>query len=137
MKVYMSEESRALELFDLHFPLIAQKTIKCKNVRFNTFVMSLNDGRQFLFNALECTIRRLPRNSDDISEDECRHEYGMRLRHIMLYRGMSEQELSERTGIHSVTLSRYINGKVSPSFYNADKIAKALRCSIDDFRCEY
>ena len=135
--MYVSEESRALELFDLHFPLIAQKTISCKDVGFNTFVMSLNDGRKFLFNIIECSIRRLPKNSNDISEDECRHEYGRRLRHIMWCRGMSEQELSEITGIHSVALSRYINGKVSPSFYNADKIAKALRCSIDDFRCEY
>lgn len=137
MKVYMSEESRALELFDLHFPLIAEKTIRCKDVGFNTFVMSLNDGRQFLFDAWECTIRRLPRNSNDISEDECKHELGMRLRHIMLCRGMSEQELSEKTGIHVVVLSRYINGKTTPSFYNIDKIAKALKCSIDDFRCEY
>jgi transcriptional regulator with XRE-family HTH domain len=52
----------------------------------------------------------------------------------MALEGISQCELSERTGITQPSISDYMNGKKLPSFYTVDKIAKALGCSVDAFR---
>jgi transcriptional regulator with XRE-family HTH domain len=52
----------------------------------------------------------------------------------MTRQGVSQLELSELTGIPQSTISNYLTGKFLPGFYNMDKIAKALKCSIDEFR---
>jgi transcriptional regulator with XRE-family HTH domain len=55
----------------------------------------------------------------------------------MYLKGVNQQYLSDATGITAVTLSNYMRGKVTPNFYNVDKIAKALDCSIEEFRYTY
>jgi transcriptional regulator with XRE-family HTH domain len=69
-----------------------------------------------------------------MTEDECRSEFGYRLVHIMIRKGISQVDLAERIGVSNVMINRYINGSNTPSFYVVDKIAKALNCSMDDFR---
>ena len=61
-------------------------------------------------------------------------EFRQRLRRLMTRQGVSQLELSELTGIPQSTISNYLTGKFLPGFYNMDKIAKALKCSIDEFR---
>jgi transcriptional regulator with XRE-family HTH domain len=69
-----------------------------------------------------------------MTEDQCRTEFGKRLIRRMYDKRMSQKELSSETGISEQMLSRYINGKSTPSFYIVDKIAKVLNCSTDEFR---
>lgn len=45
---------------------------------------------------------------------------------------MSQIELSEKTGIATVTLSRLVNGKQQPHTDNLEAIAKALKCKPED-----
>ena len=45
---------------------------------------------------------------------------------------MNRDLLSYKTGISTVTLSKYMNGKTTPSTYNIQKIAQALRCSVTE-----
>lgn len=80
------------------------------------------------------TIRKLPRDSNNMSEEEYRIEFSMRLKKIMYRKGWTQDDLSEATGITQAMISRYISRKATPSFYNVDKIAKALGCSTDEFR---
>ncbi len=45
---------------------------------------------------------------------------------------MTQECLSERTGIHQTQLSHYENNDRKPSFENLILISKALRCTIDE-----
>lgn len=47
-------------------------------------------------------------------------------------RNISQQGLSEATGIHRVTIARYEAGKVKPTLPQAKKIADALDCTVDE-----
>ena len=123
-----------LENFKRHFPTIAADVVDVIN-RTDTFVeVELGGGDRIVYDDIDNTIRRLPIDRDAMSEDECRREFGIRLRRLMYVKGVTEAELSERTGITQPRLSGYIRGKNSPSFDKVDKIAKALGCSVDEFR---
>lgn len=45
---------------------------------------------------------------------------------------MTQKQLSVRTGISQVNLSRYESGKRSPKISMAFKIAEALGCTVDE-----
>ena len=70
---------------------------------------------------------------DEFPEDRWRIHFARRLYKKMLQRGFDQQELSLRTGISINTISKYMNGHSTPSFYNAYKMANALECSVSDF----
>ena len=94
----------------------------------------MENGESYLYNDSTNVLTRLPNDRNNMTEEECSKEFGRRLRRIMLIKGVSQLELSELTEISRVLLSRYMNGKSNPGFYNIDKIARALDCSVDEFR---
>ena len=122
------------ENFKLYFPSMFHNTEKFKEVGETEAIVYMKDGSRIVYDDLGKTFRNLPSSSERMTEDECRNEFGIRLRHLMYWRGITQTELAERTGISRVVLNRYIMGKSSPSFYAVDKIAKALGCSVDEFR---
>lgn len=120
--------------FKMYFPVFFEKAVKYRQLDNREVYAELDDGRRVLYDDADNSIRRLPANSRTMTERECLVEFGLRLRKIMNDRGISQIELSERTGISKPVLSLYMNGNRNPGFYNVDKIAKALGCSIEDFR---
>jgi predicted XRE-type DNA-binding protein len=116
------------------FPYIAEH-VRCYTPQGDfELLIHLDDGSSILYDDIYKSFRGLPANSDDMTRDECKREYGMRLTTIMDRRGISQSVLSEMTGIPQSIISSYVTGRNCPSFYQADKIAKALGCSTDDFR---
>lgn len=51
-------------------------------------------------------------------------------------KGISHRELAEKAGLTEVSVSRYVHGTRTPSFYNAYKIMKVLNIGVIDFREE-
>ena len=96
--------------------------------------VKLNDGRIYEYNIEHKSIRKLPNDPDHLTERQYRIEFGRRLRDILSYKGLTQKDLSDITGIPQSTISHYIRGLTTPSSYMLDKIAKALNCSTDDFR---
>lgn len=125
---------RMFESFARYFPMISRKTVSYRDGGYDTLIVQLDDGTAIMYDSVEHSIRGVPVDGYDMSEQECRGEFGRRLYKIMWRKGVSETELAERAGIQRTQLSKYVNGKTSPSFYIVDKIAKALGCSIDDLR---
>lgn len=117
-----------------YFPFLAGDATRFIKDGPHLLIVELKDDTYVLYNDLEKTFRNLPRNGEDLSEEEFRREFGYRLNKLMLFNGISQTELSNRTGITQSRISGYINGKVTPSFYKVDKIAKAIGCSTDDLR---
>lgn len=122
------------ESFKAFFPSLAESTVEYYNHSRSELVAKLDDGRAFLYDNTNNSIRKLPRDSNNMSEEEYRIEFSMRLKKIMYRKGWTQDDLSEATGITQAMISRYISRKATPSFYNVDKIAKALGCSTDEFR---
>lgn len=124
-----------LNNFKRHFPLIADDMEEIIELG-DTFVdVLLTDGSRLIYDDIDNTIRMLPKDTHNMSKDECGKEFGIRLRRIMHLKGVTELELSEQTGISQPLISGYIRGNNVPGFYNVDKIAKALGCSTEQFRC--
>lgn len=127
--------SSIYENFKKYFPLIEPEVDGYRiNGDFDMMIVELKDGGLLIYDDNTNTIRNAPSDDKMMTENECRREFGMRLRRIMISKGVTQEQLSQATDIQQSQLSNYINGKTSPSFYNVDKIAKALGCNTDDFR---
>lgn len=120
--------------FKLYFPSASKLVTDYKRTGLFDLTIKLSDGTSVMYDDMEHSIRNLPRDSNAMSERECRREFGLRLRKIMYFKNITQSDLSERTGLSQPMISNYINGRTTPSFYNADKIAKALGCSTEDLR---
>lgn len=123
-----------LESYKLYFPSFYKETVYVRDIDGWTLMVTLEDGDQYLYYNDDHTIRRLPKDPEDMTEEECRKEFSRRLSRIMLFKGITQQILSDRTGIGQSRISDYMTGKNTPSFYKVDKIAKALGCSVDELR---
>ena len=56
----------------------------------------------------------------------------MKLREIRKQQGLSQAELSERSHVHRISISRYENGKKKPSVDSLKRLAAALGVSTDE-----
>lgn len=117
-----------------YYPFLSERMASYKKVGPYELIVKTNDGETILYDDVNHSIRRLPRDSNNMTEQEVSVEFRQRLRRLMTQQGVSQLELSELTGIPQSTISNYLTGKFLPGFYNMDKIAKALKCSIDEFR---
>lgn len=97
-------------------------------------VVVRDDGRKYLYDDMLHGFRRLADDSDNMTEEQVKREFGRRLKQMLTIKGMTQKELSEATGIPRMSISRYITGDVAPNFPKVDKIAKVLNCSVDYFR---
>lgn len=125
---------RIFEEMLLYFPTLANRVVSITAGGLDGIYVKMDDGTVLFYDSMDKSIRRLPENSSDMSELECRHEFALRLRRIMSQKNISSKELSETCKITPPQLSGYLTGKHTPSFYAVDKIAKALGCSVDELR---
>lgn len=127
-------EDTLFKNFELNFPRIAEEAEDWYKESGFELVVKLSDGKVIMYDDLNGCIRNLPCDDMNMSEEECKREFGIRLRRLMYIKGVTQEDISRETGIAQTTLSRYITGENVPSFYKVDKIAKALKCSVDEFR---
>ena len=123
-----------VERLEQYYPFISRAAVEYTQIGPMELLVTLSDGSTVLYDDIDQTFRTLPRDSRHMSEQQCREEFSIRLKRLMYRKGVTQKELSEETGISEMTISNYMNGKRTPSFYNVDKISKALKCSIDIFR---
>lgn len=89
------------------------------------------DGNRYLYDYMNKTLRALP-NDEDLSEEKWRYEFSQRLLKKMDLSGIGQDLLSQRTGLSRPMISYYIRGRSIPNIYNAEKIARALGCSVEE-----
>ena len=128
------DDDEVFNSFKDYFPRMSEHAVRFERVSAFDILIEFDDGDISIYDSMEHTIRNLPRNSSEMTEEECRREFGIRLRTILYRRGITQAELSSKTGISQTIISNYINGKNTPSLYAVDRIAKALGCSVDEFR---
>lgn len=90
------------------------------------------DGSRYIFNDVMSSIRRLPADPDNMTDEQVAFEFMQRFRSMRILRDYNISDLHELTGISMSTLSRYDNGETTPTVINLRKLAKALKCSPSD-----
>ena len=124
------------ERLKLMYRPIFERAVEYEEVSPTEMIVKTDDGHVYLYDTWGDTIRHMPSDSD-MDKDRLEMEVGERIRRIMDKRGMNEEELSESTGISQTMISRYILGKNIPGLHAADKISRALRCTVNDLLYRY
>lgn len=127
----------ALENFKFYYSFLYNQAIKISEGGPREVIALLSDGTLISYYDRDRTFRSLPSDSKNMTEEEYKRELGIRLRQMMEHRGVTQNDLSEMTGLSQAQISSYVTGKVSPSFYVIDRIAKALDCSSDLLRYNF
>lgn len=121
------------ELLRRHYPFIAKDVVDYHENGKHELILTLVDGSKCSYDTVWHTIRNIPIDRDHMTDEEYRVEFGSRLRDTLYLKGLTQQDLSDMTGISRITISHYITGNTTPSLPNADKIARCLGCTIEDF----
>lgn len=99
--------------------------------------VKIRNGRKYIYDWYSKMTWPIKTYDDECeeTEEEWRRRFGRTLNRKMRRVCMYQDQLSEVTGISKVTLSKYMNGKASPSGHNISKLAKALNCSPSELMC--
>jgi DNA-binding Xre family transcriptional regulator len=127
-------QDRIIENAKDYFPFVTKHAVEFIPDDRMSVIMKLDSGESFVYDDYDKTIRRLPTDSGTMTELEVRREFCFRVRKIMMLKRITQTELSQMTGISQPVLNNYLSCKTTPGFYAVDKIAKALKCSMDEFR---
>ena len=120
--------------FKMRYPGVADRACGIFETSGLELLIKTIDGESYAYVDQDQMLRRLPKDSNNMTDEEIHREFGRRLYNSMRWRGISQCELSQRTGIPQSRISEYISGKHSPSFCVVDRLAKAIGCSVDEFR---
>jgi hypothetical protein len=97
-------------------------------------LIELDDGNKALYDDFDKTYRILPYDINNLSKESYGIEFGKRLTTLMDRKGISQYELSQRSGISQASISGYINGKRIPDIYIFCTLLSSLHCSDDEIR---
>lgn len=130
-----------INLFDefaLYFPSIARDAVSYhEDDNFvGMITVELDNGHIVEYDSWDHSLQTLSLNADIMTEEVCRYTFAYRLRKLLIRKRLTQLDLSNLTQIPRPQISNYITGKSTPSFYNLEKIARALDCSTDVFRLE-
>ena len=122
------------EDFKLYYPSEGRRAVKhWVNCTYELYIR-LDDGTLLAFDYLDKSIRKVRINKEALTDNDRMSEFGRKLNRLLYAKGLTQNDLSELTGISQSMLSLYITGRVVPSFMKVDKICRALGCSMDSLR---
>lgn len=127
--------AQIIEDYKVWYPEFYQKTIECRPSGKYCVLASLNDGSRVEFNCLDKTIRDVTKLysrefTESMDESSWRKEFGRKLHRAITDRHMTQERLSELTGISRQMLSRYVSGASTPSGYILSRLAEVLDCDV-------
>ena len=125
-----------LERLEKSYPFLCREAKDIKELNSEEIVIKTIHNNFYIFNESENAILRVPLNEDP-DEYIFRRQFGRGVRRMMLNRGLTQSDLSDCMGLSQPQLSGYINGRNLPSAFVLEKLAKALKCNVDDFYFYY
>lgn len=121
-----------LEQFRMYFPNLYERGVDWwKSGPYHVTIL-LDDNDRVEFDSSDNTIRWIPKFDRSSNNDIFKKEIGRNIRKFIVYRGMRQQDVSEKSGITEAMLSRYINGTSLPGLDKLYNLASVLNCSVDD-----
>jgi predicted XRE-type DNA-binding protein len=124
-----------IEDYKIWHTSLYNRTVECRPSGKHCILASLDDETKIEFNSLDKTIRDVTRLynhefNETLDEVAWRKEFGHKLHRIITDKGMTQEKLSEVTGISRQMLSRYVRGTSTPSGYILSRIVETLGCDI-------
>lgn len=134
----MSRESNLMDEYMhqvyLYFPDLLGKVIHAREYVQFMLLLETNTKYDYFYNITNNVLIPIPKDDKNLDKDSFRRIFGVLLRRALECSGLTQEELSEKTGIPQPNISDYLYGKHFPSFYQIDKMAKAMNCSVEDLR---
>ena len=125
-----------VEEFKLHHPYMADEIADWRPRGDMGVRIKMTNGKVYDFHGPSKIIRNVetrPMHYDDaFDEEDWRRIFADRLCEYMCTKGITQQSLSEYTGISKGAINKYVNGKATPSAYVLSKLARAFDCTIMD-----
>lgn len=124
-----------LKLLELYYPFIFNDMVDWYPSGQMEITVRVKNGDKYTFNQIEKSYQRIysvDGEIEDLEEMEFRRRFAQRLMRKLINVGMTQDQLAEYSGISKVMISKYLTCKATPSYYNVDRIARALRCSVSE-----
>ena len=134
----MSREDRLIHEYlrqvYLYFPYLQEEVISAREYIPMMLLLETNSRFNYFYDLTKNVLIPIPKDDRDLDKDSFRRIFGVLMRRCLEHSGLTQEELSEKTGISQARISEYLYGKHFPSFYQIDKLAKAMNCSVEDLR---
>ena len=95
-------------------------------------LFEFKDGRKKVYDSMLHSYRGFYPEDYELTDDDWKRSFKIRLYSIMKHRQITQEELAEKVGTSQTMITRYATGRCVPSVVMLAKIARALRCSVDD-----
>lgn len=131
----LSRYERIVESYKIWYPTFYEKTVDCKPVGQTCILVTLKDGCKMEYDSYDNSIRDVTNlyvraKTDGVDEEMWRKEFGRKLYKAIITNGITNERLSDITGISRQMLSRYIRGHSTPSGYILSRLSEALNCDV-------
>lgn len=134
----MSRESDLMDEYmhqvHLYFPDLLGEVVHVREYVQFMLLLETNTKYDYFYNITNNVLIPIPKDDKNLDKESFRRIFGVLLRRALECSGLTQEELSEKTGIPQPNISDYLYGKHFPSFYQIDKMAKAMNCSVEDLR---
>ena len=121
--------------FEDTYPELASQVVEWCPLNETEIIVKLYDGTVYAYDSADRRYSPYFESRvivEDVDERRWRESFSIRLRNRMKRNRVTSDELSYMTGISRITISKYMNGRATPSGYNLERIANALGCYIRD-----
>ena len=118
----------------LYFPDLLGEVVHAREYVQFMLLLETNTKYDYFYNITNNVLIPIPKDDKNLDKESFKRIFGVLLRRALECSGLTQEELSEKTGIPQPNISDYLYGKHFPSFYQIDKMAKAMNCSVDDLR---
>lgn len=118
--------------FEMEEPYLFEQMVNATHTGQSELTIELDDGRVVIYDELMGSTRFLPLDRNNMTDDEYKTEFSLRLNKLMRLRGFTQTTLAEATGCTQPQISNYMRGTAVPGYYKVVRIAKVLNCSLDD-----
>lgn len=126
---------RLLAGLESRSPSFRDMVVEYKKLNDYELLTKLDNGSLLLYDDYHGTFRFVPSEYEHgLTEEECRREFGRRLRTMIERRGITQREFAIKLNMKEAQLSQYILGRKTPSFYTVTRMVRELCCSMDDLR---
>ena len=129
------EMAKIINGYETWYPALFEQSVKYVMTGTHTILVDLEDGSKIEYDSRGNTIRDVSRiyirdEGSDLDEETWRREFGHQLRRAIDDVGITQDQLSDMTGISRQMLSRYVRGTSTPSGYILSRLSEVLGCDI-------
>ena len=93
-------------------------------------IVETTDECIYSYYMLEHTLDLISRGKP--TEEDRKRIFGKKLKRMIWLNAMNQYDLARELGVNVMTISNYVNGKTAPSFFQAQRIMRILKCNEND-----